>query len=232
MSRRTGFVVGMALLGVVACVLFGWAHKPVSIGGFYASADEALPLESIDVSQVAYAQLTAESPRLWLRFDLTSAEELYTSIGVPILESAEVPALWIALIGPGLPSDPLPVEFPGQGLGGRLFEASSDEMPVFFHEPFTGTDSWILFERTVELAEPGTYYLVAGSSVGDASKMWISVGRRESFGLKDLLSFPSIVRDVRAFHEVPPRAGRRLAAKVVILALAAAGMAWFVRCSP
>ena len=76
-----------------------------------------------------------------------------------------------------------------------------DEFPAFFHEPFTGTDPWILFERTVDLTEPGTYYLIAGSSGADAGKMWIS-------------------------------AGRRLAAKLLNLALAAVGMAWLVGCCP
>lgn len=231
MSLRRGVQMLGTFLGIVAYAFSVSAHKPLAIGESYPLPSEALVFDSIGISQVVYAELTEVAPLLWLRFDLDRGETLYTSVGAPMLEDVGIPELWIALIGHGLPSETLlPVANPEEGLGGLFFEASTDEVPVAFHEPFTGTDSWILFERTVELTEPGVYYLVAGTSGAVPAKMWISVGRRESFGVRDVLSLPTITRDVRAFHEVPPREGGRLLAKLVFLGLAAAGIALLSGC--
>jgi hypothetical protein len=87
-------------------------------------------------------------------------------------------------------------------MGAKVFATKEVEKPRFFHEHFTGTDSWILRSETIRLARPGRYYLVAFSPQGQTGKVWLSVGKRESFSLDDLKEFPAWRRRVREFHEV------------------------------
>ncbi len=68
-----------------------------------------------------------------------------------------------------------------------------------------------MLQQTVHLPQAGRYDLVA-FSLPDGEhldplwgKLWIAIGVREKFGLSDIVKLPSVVRDVRAFHEVPPR---------------------------
>jgi len=201
------------------------AHKPLSIGEVYPTFDRALWIEDIDVSQVAYARLTKIDRALWLAFDAAAGTRLDLSLGVPALDRLAEYRPSLAVLGPSLPAIELPLGIPPD-VGGVPFETSGAE-PRFFHEPFTGTDSWILLEETVELPEAGTYYVVAWPRGDLADKLWVAVGLREQFGLRDLLSLPTIVRDVRAFHEVNRwPSGIASAGKLLFLALAVGLIAW------
>tara|TARA_Y100000817_G_scaffold115935_1_gene90887 strand:- start:5084 stop:5527 length:444 start_codon:yes stop_codon:yes gene_type:complete len=72
--------------------------------------------------------------------------------------------------------------------------------PTTFYEPFTQTNSWVLFKNTIQLTEPGTYYLVSSDPQNKYGKLWIAIGREESFGASDLLNLPLSINDVKAFH--------------------------------
>lgn len=54
-------------------------------------------------------------------------------------------------------------------------------------------------------SQSGTYGLVARPPEGTYGRLWVGVGLREPFGWKEFAAFPTVVRDVHAFHEVPPR---------------------------
>jgi len=170
-------------------------HRLVAIGQTFPSQTEALRIEALDVSQVAYVELTAEEPELWIGFDVDEPTDLFLSLGLPVLDRLvdDRPQLRVVR------------ETTDGTTEVAAYDTGSVDAPRFFHEPFTGTDSWILLEETVPLSEPGTYFLVASAPPAEADKVWVSVGRREAFGVADVLSFPSVVRRVRAFHEVGPR---------------------------
>jgi hypothetical protein len=87
-------------------------------------------------------------------------------------------------------------------LGGRFISPEGE--PLFFHEPVTGTDSWILIETTVRLPATGRYYVVAypDDATPPGDKLWMAIGTKERFGLADLLNLGKIKRFVRSFHEV------------------------------
>jgi hypothetical protein len=95
----------------------------------------------------------------------------------------------------------LPFEIPDD-LGAEIFKSGGN--PRFFHEHFTGTESWIHIEVDRTLQSDGTYYLVAytpGSpSAGD--KLWLSMGTKERFKLRDLFTFRRWKREIRRFHEI------------------------------
>jgi hypothetical protein len=214
-----------ALLLVVLTASGGTAHKPVSIGETYGTAERALPLEEIDTSQVVYARITSDEPQLWLTFETEEPAELYVSLGIPVIERLGGYRPWIAVVGPGLPEIELPISMPA-GNGGLAFRGRAPGDDALFFEPFTGTESWITVEETVALPEAGRYYVVAWAAQEEADKLWVAVGVRERFGLRDVLSLPSIARDVRAFHEVADRRARIPWESLLVLAAIAGAIGW------
>jgi len=190
-SRLTFRVALCTVLLAGAVAATADAHRPIAIDEPHPSRDEALLIEDLDVSQVAYVELTAVEPEFWLVFQVADPVDVDFSLGVPAIDRLSGYRPTVTLIGPD-----------GADAEELAFETSSVEAPERFHEPFTGTDSWILLQETTSLSEPGTYYLVASAASEAADKLWIAVGTREAFGLADVLSLPSIVREVRAFHEV------------------------------
>lgn len=220
---RWAAVFGLLLLWISQPAL---AHKPASIGGLFPTAEAALWMDNIDVSQVVYSPLTEADSQLWLTFEATAGTRLDVSLGLPVLDRLTDYRPDLAVLGPGLPAVDLPVDMPPD-VGGVVFESSAEGEPRFFHEPVTGTDSWILIEDAVTLPETGTYYVVAWPSGAQVDKLWVAIGKREAFGLGDFVSFPTIIRDVRAFHEVsgaPAWAGT--VRNVAVAAVAVAIIAW------
>ncbi len=214
----------VGLLVAVSMPVF--AHKPVSIGGIFPSFESALLVTDIDVSQVVYSPLSPSNPHLWLVLQASAGDRLDVSLGIPVLDRLGDYRPQLAVLGPGLPSIALDFATP-DGVGGVVFQSAAIAAPRFFHEPFTGTDSWILLEDTVVLPETGTYYVVAWPAGEQTDKLWVAIGTREQFGWRDFLSFPAIIRDARAFHEVgdKPHALATLS-KLVFLGLAAALIGW------
>jgi hypothetical protein len=211
MRRRLG-VIAMSLL---TCVQV-YGHRPVEADQAPDRFDRALWIERPEVSQVYYAALSVQRPEVWFRFEGKEGEEIYFSVGVPVLDRLKDFRPRAALIGPGLgsgsgsrPADDMPFELPpaekpgSARTGVEVYSARGE--PRFFHEPFTGTDSWILLEVTRRLPQAGLYYLVAytleNPKAGD--KLWLSMGTRERFTLADLFTFRRWKRDIRRFHELP-----------------------------
>jgi len=218
----------VALLLVVLVGASGFAHKPVSIGGVFDGPDAAAEVTNVDVSQVVYAALTAEHPELWIRFEITEPIELFVSLGIPVLDRLTDYRPIIAVLGPGMPAVEADVAIPA-GLGGIDFDSRTVGEPRFFHEPFTGTDSWILIEETVPLVEPGEYYVVARSPADGFGKLWVAVGTKERFGLQDVLRLPTIAREVRAFHEVAADPDPDVWGRILFLAAAALAIVLLAR---
>ena len=224
----------MAFFRLTALLLFlliwlsvpAFAHKPASIGGVFSTAGQALQMTQIDVSQVVYSPLSEDHPQLWLTFEATAGATLDLSLGLPVLDRLTDYRPTLAVLGPGLPAVDLPFDAP-RGAGGVVFDSAARREPRFFHEHVTGTQSWILIEETVTLPETGTYYVVAFPSGGQIDKLWVAIGKREQFGLRDLFSFPAIIRDVRAFHEVTDEPHwSRTVGSVGFIALAVAAIVW------
>jgi len=192
---RAAHIVLCAVLMVASS---GWAadaHKPIAIGETFPSRKQALRIEDLDVSQVAYVTLTAQEPEFWMTFELSEPADLFLSLGLPVIERLATYRPQVTVFGPEV----------DDSTEGRTFETFAVDQPERFHEPFTGTDSWIFLEETISLELPGTYYIVASAPPEEADKLWVAVGRREAFGLRDILSLPSVIRNVRAFHEVEPK---------------------------
>ena len=211
MSR---FMLPMIVLGCVFVVLTQQvhAHRPVFTDDAATSPDTAVSLSEPDVSQVVYREITADSPQVWLGFDVPEDFELYVQIGVPVLDRLKDFRPAMAVVGPGLLKEDLPFAIPGS-TGAKVLTTDDVEQPRLFHEHFTDTKSWILRSETVPLSQAGRYYLVAfvpeRESTNDShektkqqtGKLWLSIGRKESFTLKDWQKFPTWRELIREFHE-------------------------------
>ena len=211
------FVFAMFLLAGNAC----WAHRLVPDNGAHVNAQTAIPIEDINVSQVAYHEVTAESPQLWFTFNGKAGQTLNIQMGVPKIDRLKDYRPALAVLGPGLPEVALPFDVP-PGCGGRLFITTDIAEPAVFNEEFTGTTSWQFPQQDYVLPADGRYYVVAYAPSGAPGKLWLAVGTAESFSLGDILGLPQTVLTVRSFHEVGPIGGL---AELFMLLLVLLGMA-------
>jgi len=200
----------LSLSSLVGQALFG--HRLIEVGVPPDHFSRAVHIQRPDVSQVYYAALEVDRPQAWFRFEGRRGQEILVMLGVPVIERLKEYRPRVALIGPGLPPEALDFETPG-GLGAAVYP--SGEQPRRFHEHFTGTHSWIHLEITRTLPDSGTYYLAAftpeNPQPGD--KLWMSMGYRERFLFRDLWAFGRWRRNIRRFHEAPPRGERRGASR-------------------
>ena len=187
---------------VLSLVLSGgaWAHHYIPDDGSHTGADKALYVRDISLSQVIYHDVTPEAAQVWLSFDGKAGQSLYFQLGVPFLTRLEDYRPAIALVGPGLDGVKPPFAIP-DGLDAQTYD-SAGVTPVFFDEPFTGTQSWIMFEKELPLPQDGRYYLVAYDPAGEPGKLWMALGRGEKWTFKDVLTLYQVQDKVRTFHEV------------------------------
>jgi hypothetical protein len=207
MSRKSVFLAGCLLvLAVLGPRVF--AHNLITAETAPSSWGSAIRIDDPSVSRVYYSRLDPRRPQTWFRFDGKAGDRVDLSVGVPKLKRLQGFSPFSALVGPGLPGFDLGFEAP-PGLGAEVI--SSNGGPREFHEGVTGTDSWIVMEQTVTLPGTGTYYFVAfpsdtadadGSGGRSWDKLWMAIGTKERFGLKDIFALGSIKRFVREFHEV------------------------------
>jgi len=177
-----------------------YAHNYVANDLSHRSADAALRITDLTLSQVVYDPLPADG-QLWLTFEAKAGDPIYMQLGVPYLERLADYRPSLALVGPpGTGNDTVPFALPA-GTSARRFDTLERD-PVFFDEPFTGTQSWILVEEEFNLPADGTYYIVAFDPAGNGGKLWTAWGKREAFKFRDILNLHNVIRDVRTFHEV------------------------------
>ena len=193
--------VQLIMLSLVMCGA-AQAHRPIFSEKAATDPNTAVLISQPDISQVIYREITEQATQVWLALDANEEFELFIQIGVPVLERLKEFRPAMLVIGPGLPSDvKTSFELPKDS-GAKDFPTDGVEEPRFFHEHFTGTDSWILRSETVVLPESGRYYVVAYVPSGQKGKLWLSIGRKESFGLAEWSKFGEWKRRIREFHEV------------------------------
>lgn len=185
---------------VILCLsASAWAHKPIFSSKSGLDPNTALSFSDPNVSQVVYRVLP-KGGQVWTTVTASANFELYVQMGIPVLERQKTFRPSLAVIGPGWDEPNVPFSIP-QGLGAVRIDTGSRE-PRFFHEPFTGTDSWILVTQTITLPQSGRFYIAAFDPNDEGGKLWLAVGKKEKFGIFDLLKMGTIKKRVRSFHEV------------------------------
>lgn len=182
------------------------AHRPIFSEKTATSPETAVIITEPDVSQVIYREITEKTPQVWLAFDANEGSELFIQIGIPVLDRLKNFRPAMMVIGSGLPKGDFQIEIPN-GMGGKHFSTDNVKEPRFFHEHFTGTDSWILRSETIVLPNSGRYYVVAYVPSHEHGKLWLSIGKKEVFGATDLAKFSEWKKRIRRFHEVEEVSG-------------------------
>jgi enterochelin esterase-like enzyme len=177
------------------------AHRPVFSEKTATDPNTAVLITKPNISQVIYREITEDAKQVWLAFDADKGFELFIQIGVPVLDRLKDFRPAMLVIGSDLPENTLGIDLPIE-TGLKAFPTDSIKKPRFFHEHFTGTDSWILRSETVVLPSSGRYYVVAYIPSGEKGKLWLSVGKKEVFGLADWAKFGGWKKRIRKFHEV------------------------------
>ena len=177
------------------------AHRPIFTEDKATGPDTAIPIKDPQISQVVYREIAKDSSQVWLTFEAPKDSKLFVQIGVPAIDRLKDFRPAMAIVGPGLPDNDPPFALP-KDAGAKVMLSKEVSKPRFFHEHFTNTDSWILRGETVTLPRAGRYYLVGYSPDKQIGKLWLSVGKTESFSLEDLKDFPMWTKKIQAFHEV------------------------------
>lgn len=190
----------LAIMAMVACLApMAWGHQLVRDDGTHVDAASALEVDDVSISQVIYHTVAEPGEELWVTFSADAGQNIYLQLGVPVIEGLEAYRPVLLLLGPGLPEIETPPGVP-EGTGGLLLEPDAE--PEEFYERFTGTSSWILREEDTTAPQSGQYYVVAYHPEGETGKLWVSWGREEVFGFRDLVTYADVLDTVRTFHEV------------------------------
>ena len=184
--------------------MLGWthahAHKP-SYANDHSSVDLAFEVADPEISIVLYAEMTCTKQELWLHMDSTGFEEVWLELGVPQLERLADYRPSLAIVAEGLPNTDVPFELP-DGMGAEVITTDHVEDPILFNEPFTQTDSWILFRDWYDIPEGTDVYLVAYNPGDYTGKLWVAVGLVEDFSDVDMSEFGDWLEKTQAFHEI------------------------------
>jgi hypothetical protein len=180
---------------------YSFAHNPIFPPQAPNSLENALEIKDPSISQVYYSTISQNDPYTWFKFQAHEGDTITLSVGVPVIDRLRDLVPTAVLIGPGLSSQDLPFRIP-EGYGSAFLIPKSP--PSTFLEEFTHTKSWIYIDEQVTMPRSGTYYFVAYPRTVTAydDKLWMVIGAKERFGLKELFSFSKIMRFVRGFHEV------------------------------
>jgi hypothetical protein len=198
---KAGFLLLVFLVGGASLCQLALAHRPIFTEDKATGPDTAISIKDPQISQVVYREITKDSSQAWLTFEVPRDFKLFVQIGVPAIDRLKDFRPAMAIVGPGLPDNAPPFTLP-KDVGAKVLLTNEVAKPRFFHEHFTNTDSWILRGETVVLSKAGRYYLVGYSPDKQTGKLWLSVGKKESFSLEDLKDFPTWTKKIQAFHEV------------------------------
>lgn len=184
-----------------------FGHKPLDTSG-PATRSVPVNIREHQISRAAYNSLRDEKDVHYYKLlSVKKGERIYASIYIPRIERLKDFSPILGLIGPGLEMelDDLNKElveelleiYPGEGV---ILKKNEKKAKNFF-EPFTQTNYWE--KQQLELVAPvdGDYYLVVFDPAGKGDKYLLSIGEKESWGLKDLGKFPAIWWKVRVFAE-------------------------------
>jgi hypothetical protein len=173
-------VAAAAFAAVLAVPTQAHAHQPFFARGTEGSSESAFVLPDADVSRVVYVDAPCPAEPFWARIDATSGDVVSISLGVPVLDELRDYRPTVYLVGPDVegPLVRVPWSLPEAY---RAIELRTDQVadPRVFHEPFTGTDSWILLERRHVVERQGASYYVVVDPPAAAGRYWLSSGTEE-----------------------------------------------------
>ncbi|MFN2363552.1 MAG: hypothetical protein ABR596_04570 [Halarsenatibacteraceae bacterium] len=197
-------IVLMLILSFKSNVL---AHVPLDTSKSAAKEDPIF-VEDHQISWAAYNQLETAEDVDFYSFKAEQGEEIYFSMVIPVIDRYQNFKPDLALIGPGLENDYAGYDpnYINSSLKlaadeGIIIVRDDNDDPDTFFEPFTRTSYWRRQKFLTAAPAAGTYYLAVFSGEKDRGKYTLAIGRKEVWGLKDLIRMPKIWWDTRIFVE-------------------------------
>ena len=185
-------------------LLFFLLTGPVSAHVPYFSDEEnslptnAFEIDNIHISKVIYQRLTEGQSSSWIKFEGKEKELLYLEVGLPSISKlySYRPRITVYKEISSYHSD-----FTKEDLKPVLSIPTENISSLKdFYEPFTGTNSWILTNRSFYLPADGTYYIESFNRKSDSGKLWLAIGKEERFGASDIANLPFTLKKVKEFH--------------------------------
>ena len=187
------------LIALAALVSAASAHKP-SFANNYSGYGSAFTVLDPDISIVLYAEMTCSEQELWMEMETGDRDEVWIELGVPMLDRLEDYRPSIALIAPGLPEADLPFSIPS-GMGATVIDTDDVTDPQYFYEPFTQTESWILYQGWLTVPSNEQVFLVSWNPDAYTGKLWVAVGKTEDFSDVTMDQFADWVEKTQDYYE-------------------------------
>jgi hypothetical protein len=166
------------------------AHIPFIANENHVNKDSALEISDISVSKVIYQRLTLANPESWIKFNSSEDTVLHMQIGIPKITYLEDYRPNVEIFENTI-SDK-----------GLIMSAEYKNPPKEFHEPFTNTYSWILYDQKIALKKNQTYYISSYEIEKKTGKLWIGIGYKEQFNVSDWITLPASINDIQKFHKI------------------------------
>lgn len=179
------------------------AHKP-SYANDHSTMETAFEVDDPEISIALYAEMTCTAETLWMHLRTDDVSEVWVELGLPQIDRLEDYRPSLAILAAGLPqedNEDLPFDVP-EGMGSMVIDTDDVDTPIDFYEPFTQTESWILFQDWLVLPEDTDVYIVAFNPEEYTGKLWVAVGLIEDFSDVEVSDFAEWFEKTQAFHEV------------------------------
>jgi hypothetical protein len=183
------------------------AHRPLNTEGPNTRINPIV-IDDHEISWAAYNTLDGQNDVDYYQFEAEKGDNIYASMVIPVIERYKNFTPDFALIGPnlendyaGLKKDEINAKLEIQSEEGVIVKRYQGQRTDVFFEPFTQTSYWEKQEVNIEAPSKGTYYLAVFSNQNQEGKYVLSIGRREQWGINDLIRMPKIWWDVRIFTE-------------------------------
>ena len=162
-----------ALLIALSFIASAAAHKP-SFANNYFTPDSAFTVIDPDISIVLYAEMTCEQ-ELWMEMfgrrdlDRVGSTHAGPARGLPAFHCSGCPG----------PARSRATSIP-EGMGATIISTDDVTKPQYFYEPFTQTESWILYQGWLEVPTNEQVFLVHGIQI-PSPKLWLPLERPRIF---------------------------------------------------
>ena len=201
------FVAVCVLLIIILKIYTVEAHRPLNTEG-PNTRQNPIFINDHKISWAAYNTLEGPNDVDYYKFEAEKGDNIYASIVIPVIDGYENYNPEFALIGPDLVSDynglnqeEIKARLEIKSGEGVIVKKYTTQRTGIFFEPFTQTSYWEKQEANIEAPSKGTYYLAVFSNQNQEGKYVLSIGRREQWGINDLIRMPKIWWDVRIFTE-------------------------------
>jgi len=201
--KRYSTLFAVCLVLVSASVAL--AHKPIFVEPrSNVTRETAIRIASAEVSWAVYAQLSQPGEVGYYTFSGKRGMQVEIMISVPKIDSTRDYGVTVALIGRGLnrgePQTALPLR-DGEGFVSAP-DSAHDETKVF-NEEFTGTVYWTRQTLAATLPADDTYTIAVFNERGQTGKYVLAIGKREEFGVQDVVDFVRVRARVQQWFERP-----------------------------